>query len=125
MHLLVCIDIPTWLQKRIDRFIEICRGDLELEELVDCAFKRKMEPDADILVAEEWVCERIAFVSRGHDSAFMTEMYRIVDYLIRAIRIDPTHRAALRGYDELGYQVLSIYDDTVVIGVSEPDGGET
>jgi len=122
MRLLVSIDIPAWLHRRIGNFLNLRLNDLEFEELLDCAFKRKLDPESDILAVEELLCERISYAAKNHDCEVMSEMYRIVDELIRAITIDPMHRRSLSGHSEFNYNVSGFYDDTFIVTLHDVDG---
>lgn len=125
MLLLVYIDVPDWLQQRIDQFIEYCRGEIDPEELYDAAFKRRIEPNADLLGAEEWLHDKITYVAHGRssrrDAAITTELYRIVDKLTTCMTIDRDHRAVLTKHDELSYCVSQLIGDTMVISINDPE----
>ena len=115
MHLLVSIDISDWLQGRVDEFLEYANGEIELEELLDVAFKRRMLPDEDLLAAEEYLYDRLAHLMGGSDPETAKEFYGIVDRLSRGITLDRDHVSALSDYDELGYRVDSLIDNTMVV----------
>lgn len=119
MRLLASIDIPEWMLPYIDDFLDLMDGAVYELELLDVAFKRRLNIDHPLLGAEEHLYERIYGIIGCHDSPTLQTFCEIVDVLQRGICIDRRHREVLKPYNERCYEVTRFYDNTLEITLDE------